>query len=287
MIQKTLSAQIPKYLRRFLPRELLSFPHEESKATCDNCAMSREHRGARAKVTYQKNLKCCTFDPWVPNFVVGAMLKDPSLSEIGRGALLGKIRDPECGLPIGVRASTSFQRRHLRKKENEFGNREDWLCPYYDRQQNQCGIWNYRGNVCISFFCQSDYLQTGIRFWEELGNHLHLIELALAEECLVQLDFSPRQMSELLSYIDPQTHAEKKSLPLVDSKTSRRLWNGYDDPLDFYHKCDAWVQSLGPKELRDLLGESGQVGLARLMQRLTLLQKRIEAKKESCRDFRK
>lgn len=268
--KSALGAQVPDLYQRlvgFLDPDLMRSQIVETLATCDSCAMSREHRGPRAKITYEPDLKCCTFDPWVPNFMVGAMLEDPSLSAAGLQAVREKMNSIEECSPLGLRASTKFQRRFLRKDEHEFGNREDWLCPYYDRVQQNCGVWKYRGNVCVSFFCKSNSGARGLAFWSSLGDLLHLIELSVMEECLVQLDFSPRQLSELLPLIDRQTHLERRALPAITPQESRRMWNHYDDPAEFFRKCHRIAQGLTKKDLREILGESGERVLAQVHQR--------------------
>lgn len=236
----------------------------ETAATCGDCAMSPARRGPRARITYRPDLKCCTFDPWVPNFMVGAILEDPAVAAAGRAAVAAKLGSIEECSPLGLRPSTKFQRRFLRKSEHEFGNRADWLCPYYDRANANCGIWNHRGNVCVSFFCKSDAGARGLAFWNELGDLLHLIELSVMEECLVQLDFSPRQLSELLPLIDRQTHLERRALPAITPAEYKRLWNHYDDPAEFFRKCHRIASALTAKDLREILGESGERALARV-----------------------
>ena len=70
----------------------MSIDLEEKKATCDVCAMARPKN--RTKVHYQPDLKCCTFHPFLPNFLVGAILQDPSL-KAGAEVLRDKIRRRE------------------------------------------------------------------------------------------------------------------------------------------------------------------------------------------------
>lgn len=263
-----LSQQLPQLYHGLVPRKLLDFEIIETKANCANCSMARENRGPRAKITYKIDLKCCTFDPWVPNFAVGNILSDRNLSASVKEAILGKIDDIEQCSPLGLRPSTQFQRRFLRKDEMEFGNRKDWLCPFYNREQQNCGIWQHRGNVCVSFYCKSNAGQTGLRFWEELGDYLHLLELSLMEECLVQLDFSPRQMSDLLPLIDRQTHLQSKALPKITPQQSKIFWNGYSDPTEFFIKCAKIVKALKPKQVAEILGESGQRAWGRLEARM-------------------
>lgn len=84
--------------------------------------------------------------------------------------------------------------------------------------------------------------------------------MALMEESLVMLDFSPRQISDLLNYLNRQeaTKAELKS-PRLPEKKARELWNGYyDDQEEFFRKSFQIASELDRKAFRELLGESGQ-----------------------------
>lgn len=269
-----LKYQLPELYQGLVESELLNFSVTETKANCGDCSMSRENRGPRAKVVYDKELKCCTFDPFLPNYLVGALLSDERTTKSGVQSLEKKMLLKEETLPIGLRPSTDFQRQFLRKKENDFGNREEWLCPYFDHQNQNCGIWRNRGNVCTSFYCFSNAGQTGIRFWTELGNYLHLVESTLMEEALVHLDFSPRQLSEMLIYISPSDHLKARKVPLIGDKDWVRIWNHYPDPTEFYIKTYQFVKNLKAKDLREALGETGERAFESLQKQMQRMRDR-------------
>ena len=248
--------QIPSFYQNILPSEILKISLEEKKATCDSCAMARPRY--RGENPYQENLKCCTFHPFLPNFLVGAILQDPSL-QTGADVLRGKIEKREYALPIGMVAPVRYQLEFNAKKEDEFGQREDWLCPYYDRLHNNCTVWRYRGVICTTFFCKSSYGSKGKNFWNEMSDYLSYVEMALMEEALVQLDFSPRQVSELTEFLNRQTGtAKEKRSWVLPADTFTRLWNHYDDPEKFYKKTFEIVQSLDKESFREMTGELGE-----------------------------
>lgn len=253
----SLGSQIPSLYQNLLPAEILNFRILEKKADCGNCSMSRENRGPRAKHTYRKDLKCCTFDPFMPNYLVGALLEDPRTTPAGLESLRKKMQSPTECLPIGLRAPSAFQHRFINRAEDEFGNREDWLCPYFDRKAQNCGVWRNRGNVCTSFYCFSDFGPKGIQMWEAFGSVLHYVEMAMMEEVLVQMDFSPRQTSELLEWIDPSVMGGKKPRAEITASEAKRLWNLYDNPEEFYRKSFKWVQSLKREDFQECLGDFG------------------------------
>lgn len=256
-----------------MPKELLQFELEESKATCNACAMAPGK--TKTKVTYAADLKCCTFEPLVPNFLVGAILSQPMLHPAGVKILESKISRREFSLPIGMTASIRYQVEFNQRSPNDFGNRKDWLCSYYDRGTELCQIWRYRGSVCTTFFCKSIYGREGLMFWARFGEYLHFVEMALMQEALTQMDFSPRQVSELLDFVNRKEGSgwELKAR-VIPEERSRKIWNGYyDNQADFFEKCYRIVMNFDRKYFKEALGDIGQGYENRLMDSLFRLEK--------------
>lgn len=245
-------ALLPSFYSQILPSEVLGLPIAELKATCNACIEVPK---------YEEKLKCCTFHPFLPNYLVGQILldqkKNPSfVSEV----MKHKISTREYVLPLGMVAPVSYQVDFNKNKAEEFGKRSDWLCPYYDKIQDRCGIWRNRGSVCTSFYCKSSKGIKGKRFWNEALDYLSYVEMALAEEALVNLDFSPRQISDLLGYINRHqgTKLELKSDSL-ELKKVKALWNGYfEDQEGFFIKTLEIVKSLSKSQMTELMGEMGE-----------------------------
>ncbi len=259
-----LKHQLPAFYENILSAAILKIDLQETKATCENCAMAKpQHRG---KIHYLPDLKCCTFHPYLPNFLVGAILQDPS-SQAGAEVLRAKIQRREYALPIGMIAPIRYQLEFKARQENEFGQREDWLCPYFDREKQNCKVWRYRGVVCTTFFCKSSYGPQGQAFWSHASDYLSYVEMALMEEALVQLDFSPRQANEMIEFLNREsgTQLERKSWTVPREKF-RRLWNGYHEDIEgFYKKTYAIAANLDKKAFHELLGETGALLQQRLL----------------------
>lgn len=245
---------VPKIYSGFISKKVLAINVTETKATCDNCLRSRDRRFA---YTYKPDLKCCTFHPYLPNYAVGALLQQENETP-GIKKIKCKIENREFAFPIGIMAPFDYQFIFLTKEKEHFGNDKNLLCPYYDDLKNQCSIWQYRGVVCTSFYCRSDFGQDGLKFWAVLSDYLSYVEMSLAEECLVQLDFSPRDLSDQLLFLNKREfepeETEQKCLALDVDKS---LWNGYNDKTDFYKKCFAIVQKIDRKQFKDILGSQG------------------------------
>lgn len=251
-----LQLQLPQIYSTLLPREILEFEPFEKKATCDSCAMSRpKYRG---KTPYRSDLKCCTFHPLLANYLVGAIFLDPAAQEAQK-ILRDKILRREYALPIGMAAPLTYQVEFNNREIGDFGQREDWLCPYYNKANGLCHVWKSRGVVCTTFFCKSSYGKTGLKFWDSLSNYLWYVELALLEEALVMLDFSPRQIMELLDYHNRHEASEEELTPVLEERKARELWNGYyEDQEGFYKKCFDIVANIDKKSFHEMLGEQGQ-----------------------------
>ncbi len=280
-----LKYQLPELYQKIFPKPLLSWQPQEKKATCDNCAMTVENQKSRSSkktidVAYQPDLKCCTFHPFQPNFLIGGLLQTGQVLPRALNAIESKIATRAYALPIGILPPVPHQVEFNHRKKNEFGQREDWLCPYYEKSSNNCGIWKFRGAVCTTFFCQSSHGKKGLEFWDHMSNYLTYVEAALMEEALVMLDFSPRQISENLNFLNRFEATPKElKMDVLPLALAKELWNGYfDDQVGFYKKCHSIVTEMTLRDFRVAMGDQGQVLEKELMQSLAVVKQRIKLK---------
>ena len=113
--------------------------------------------------------------------------------------------------------------------------------------------------MCTTFFCRSDYGKKGIQFWDNLNEYLSYVEIALAEECLVMMDFSPRDVSDQLTFMNQKEFTLKQETQKVLSeKDMKMFWNGYKSPEDFYLMCYSMVQGLTKKQFQEIIGDKGR-----------------------------
>jgi hypothetical protein len=116
-----LKHQLPAFYTQILPNEILGLEINETKATCDKCIMAPK---------YKPDLKCCTFQPFLPNYLVGAILKSNLLGKTVIQKMIARKKD--C-LPIGIVAPLDYQLK-FNKHRKQFGKHEDLLCPYFDKK---------------------------------------------------------------------------------------------------------------------------------------------------------
>jgi hypothetical protein len=264
-------------------------PVSERKAKCEACIQAR---GPTA--IYKDTLKCCTFFPFVPNFMIGAVLasdlpgrvwletalRDETIErhqEEKEAARERRVsRDEAVVIPLGIGPSIVFQRRFKERQPDGYGNDESLLCPYYLKASGQCGIWGFRPSPCTSFYCESSYGIEGIEFWVRFEKWLSFVELSLAKEALLHLGFDAPEIALstrfLPRYGEPDRHAP------TGEKLRReveRSWLEFAaERSDFYRRTHAIVTSLTATDVKALLGEEGARQEAELLERASRLKPR-------------
>ena len=248
----------PPLYSEILSHEILRMDLNETKATCDQCLRARPPTPLKDR--YQNHLKCCTYYPLVPNFAVGAILADSTgRYDYAQKVIRKIIQKRQYSLPIGLLPPVAYQLEFRNRKDGEFGQKEDWLCPYFHQEKNQCSMWAYRGAVCTSYYCKSSYGKKGQKYWSQMSDYLTYVEMALLEESLIRLDFSPRQISDCFRYVncDTGTSHEKKSWSMP-KKTAQVFWRDYDaDQEGFFIKCFKIVSSFDRSDFKEMMGEQG------------------------------
>lgn len=249
------------FLSAFLLEQFGAVPLTETRATCDNCLCSKPNRGSQLPY-YQPDLKCCTFHPFLPNYAVGALLENPQTASFIKSKIQSKIEAREYALPLGVFAPLNYQIQFNNRNENDFGNRQDFLCPYFNYQNKNCGMWQHRGAVCTSYYCVSDRGEAGLKLWENLGEYLHLCEMVLSQDALVSMGLSPDIIENQLEYVNCMSGTEEE---ISSSSMSQALFDDYwKDWIpqhtieNFYISCSKYISSLTTEQIRVLLQEETQ-----------------------------
>jgi Fe-S-cluster containining protein len=156
---------------------------DEPRATCADCVMCRPPIvGAGLLEPYAASLKCCTYFPDLPNYLIGRTLRDYGGSEGAarlRAAIAGRLTTP-----LGLEANPAYARRY-RERHDRFGRDASLLCPFYD--EGRCTIWNNRNAVCQTFFCRFEQGIQGAQSWKMLTTLLLLAEERLAGEAVQAL----------------------------------------------------------------------------------------------------
>lgn len=89
-----------------------------------------------------KPLKCCDFQPFVPNYLLGAVL-----------AAGGELPEPgeHQYQPLGLIPGRAYRERH-QQTPAELRN-ETFLCRFFDKATRRCSIYRLRPSECRHYYC--------------------------------------------------------------------------------------------------------------------------------------
>lgn len=155
--------------------------HGEPHTTCDDCAMHPREGEALppGTITFDETVKCCTFLPRLPSFLVGrALLDEPS---DGRNTVVARIRSRAAVTPLGLGRAPAWAMRY-RHTQNVFGRKVSLRCPHH-LDDGRCGVWRHRESTCATWFCKHEHGARGMRAWRALHELLFTVEHHLSFWC--------------------------------------------------------------------------------------------------------
>jgi Fe-S-cluster containining protein len=175
----------------------------ELEATCDDCAMcgSGEELPKASVYFFEPSIKCCSYVPELPNYVVGGILvdDDPAMDE-GRRTLEARLAEGVAITPLGLGRHPTFQILYNHFTASQaFGRSRSIRCPHYLEATGRCSIWRHREAVCTTWFCKHNRGAVGSRFWVALHQLLASIELELQRWCVVTLDLGAPALRRLFA----------------------------------------------------------------------------------------
>lgn len=186
------------------------------KPDCTNCLMVKQQK-------FLKQLKCCSFLPFRPNFVAAIGAENVSSRYI-------KTR-------LGLVPSANYVNEFL---ASEYGNNPQLVCDYFDGQG--CKIWPHRPSVCRTYFCTN---QTAMSFedtkFQQLENHL-------AQVVLFHIGFTLKEVQYEIDFYNK----------LIDGNES--VCYAFDVDFKFYEQCQEayleikdWQEWIGKKSFNKKL----------------------------------
>lgn len=210
----SLKSLLPEHLSYFIPKPHLDRPLSRPKVVCSPC----QERALRGGV------KCCSFWPFMPNFLLGEALENPK-SRVAVESLLQ--RQDVVPLPLGVNVPRDYQAWFMGRVRGG----DDNHCPYYLRSSGECSIWGSRPAECAVFFCSYDGSHTE-EFWKDLGEKLNQLEYSLSALVMLELGYLWPEIREQLDLLG-------ENLERADgvSDVKGRAWLHHQlSPIHFYRK---------------------------------------------------
>lgn len=255
----SLRAKFPPIYAHLLP-ELFDRPAvEETRATCHECAMCDKGAGAPVAMTYfEPDMKCCTYFPILPNYLVGALLTDdaPELRE-GQKRVRARIA-ARIGVTPWFVAPPRKQSIMMEasRETGAFGRSRTLLCPYFEpSEKGDCTIWKHRDAVCSTFFCKYDAGLRGYKFWSALKEYLGFVEVSLAMLAAraVDVEVNEPRIPRL-----KLTRQDLEDRPPTDSDYASYWgkWVGREE--EFYVACHERVKSMKKEDFVSSVDETQQ-----------------------------
>ena len=256
----TLRSHMPALYGTRLP-ELFDRPYlDETRATCSRCAMCDHTAEAREDKTiqpgfFQPDVKCCSYHPTLPNFLVGAALSDasPELRE-GRERLRAKIAARTGVTPGWIAAPRKYLVVYEAARDASFGRSSRLLCPYYVKGAGSCSIWPYRESICATFFCKHVSGASGHAFWGALRRYLAHVEVSLSRYAVQSLGGGAVEPNLPRMRLTAEDLEEKPPLE-ADYASFWGTWLGHEEA--FYLECASIVGSLGKDEYARVVDDAG------------------------------
>lgn len=238
-------------------RAVLDVPlPDETDAPCDACVMVRDDTHALG-IGFDASVRCCTFTPPLPNFLVGAVLRDGDPTGTVRRRLDAGVGVTPLGLAVPEPADLLY--RHA---GGAFGRAPALRCPHL-ADDGRCGIWSHRMSTCATWHCRHVRGAVGQALWSALREFLACIESSLSRWCVLTgglgddaLDAAFR--AQELQSGGPLGHAslDPQSLGAPRDRTQHeRSWGAWvDREAEFFVDCAARVEALSWPEVLALGG---------------------------------
>jgi Fe-S-cluster containining protein len=228
---------------------------KEEKATCANCAMCPPEGGqALADVVYfRPDLKCCSYHPHLPNFLVGGILRDnsPEMAE-GKRRIQEKIETRIGITPQWISAPRKRSILFKAARNNSFGRSLVLRCPYYQENGGLCTIWKHRESVCSTFFCKHSAGSDGHKFWTDLNTFLRHVETRLSQHAVQSI---AAHLTEPSVRKDELTLEDLEDRP-PQAAQYRAYWHEWDGrEAEFYGACHDSIAALTREEFERILND--------------------------------
>jgi hypothetical protein len=227
---------------------------EETEATCDKCVMcpSKGEPQTPSPIRFNPRIKCCTYLPNLPNFLVGRILSSEDRSETkGRATVEARLTQGAAVTPLGIGVPKSYSRAYEEGGKFEFGRNADLKCPHYlEDEGGGCGIWRHRQSMCAVWFCKHVRGATGMQFWRRaIHPLLSAAETGLAEWCALELEIGIDSIQHLFG---SPTNAQPRHL---DQELYRLCWGRwFRREREFFARCAELVCPLRWTDVIEICG---------------------------------
>ncbi len=254
-MKNSILSNLPHIYGKLLPESLDLNAPEERLATCSNCAMVCAENSSGS--SFLPSTKCCTFQPFIPNYLVGSILKDCAAPE-GNLRIRNAISKRLGVEPSGIRPTKIYSMMYMNGNALGFGKSEALLCSYFQKIDGTCSIWRHRDAVCSTYFCKTVRGVNGRKFWDSLRRYLSHIQSCLSRHVLLELGGVDAIRSAEV-FKEPPTKSPRLSVDdlegRVDENRYDTLWGSWKNKEElFYTSAYQVVSALTKSEFEKITG---------------------------------
>lgn len=252
-MSESIRSQLPAVYAPLLPPHFDQPVIQETRATCGSCQMLNHGNlpeGVSA-VFFRQETKCCTYQPSVPNYLIGALLADtrPELAE-GQKRVRAHIGTRIGVTPQWLGPSAKYEVLYDASMRTSFGKNLTLKCTYYD--DGKCTIWKHRETICSTFFCKFSNGALAATFWKALKDYLVYAETVLARWAMqavsLEVNEPNQQRGQLQLY-----ELEDRPPPDGIYKKWWGSWAGREE--EFYVACYEKVKTLNREKYSSLVDQ--------------------------------
>jgi hypothetical protein len=237
---------------------------DEPRATCMSCPMVDRPGQPKLEVAFGGEHKCCTYQPTLPNFLVGRILR--STDEVGewsRRLIRQRIRQRFAVTPVAVHKPPVYATLYelAAVAGPAFGQARGLRCPYYvDRDGGLCGVWQHRTSICATWFCKHDRGPLGRLYVRAVESLFKSVEHALKFWALREIGMPAEQLAQAWTD-EPLDGAATRPLDAeamngtVSEAAYREAWgDAVGREEEVYAACADRVAKLSFAEVRRIAG---------------------------------
>jgi hypothetical protein len=252
---------LPPLYARWMAEALSGPIPDETRAECSDCNMTRRpDREPPPVQPFASDTKCCTYQPELHNFLVGAILADTDKGVAWAKEVIAMRMQRRTGVtPVGIRAEPFKQlvyERIVDQSPAAFGRLREIRCPYYlNHDGGRCGVWRHRNSICTTWFCRYERGIVGRVFWKQLLALLRTVEQAVSSWAMLELGIGDDAAAALAQLAQRHEGTVQDAIDQIPDRLYRRLWGPwFGREAELYKEAARRVHELAWTDVQRIAG---------------------------------